>query len=671
MPLFQKPPHTPEEIERGKPLPIPPEEVGTMDERTWYARAFRGDDAPQLTVRAVVMGAALGFFLAFTNVYVGLKAGWGLGVALTACIASFTIWTSLLKIGVAKSPMTILENNCMQSTASSAGYSTSVLLVSAVPAMLLLSVTDANPRGTQLRWYVVGGWVLCVAALGVLLAIPMKRSMINHERLKFPSGTAAAVLLQSLYSEGAEALAKGRALLVSGAVAVLVPLLKDLNAIRTVDAAGQRGWRALAPAQSKIFDWLPNLRAQHLDPKTHVIAREVYPMSAYNVVLDHSLVLVAAGAIVGLRATLSMLGGGLALVFFISPAALGWEWTNVAGDLVTAATRPGATWKEIGLWFGAPLMVAYGLVTFALQYKTIGRAFAGLGRTGSSGDDDGIVERVEVPIAWFAIGTAIAGTAVVVLAKVAFDIPLHYGALAVFLTFFLALVACRATGETDITPVTAMGKIMQLTYGALIPQNYAANLMTASITASASLEAGDLLNDLKSGYLLGAHPRRQFIAQFMGIFTGTVASVLGYYLLVPDATVLTGSAGRPPQFAAPAAQQWKAVADLFRNGVGNLHPMAREGIAIGLLAGTVFAVTEWVFPREKKWIPSATGIGIGLMLPFFTSLSFAIGAVAAWTFGRVNRQQADRFVVPIASGLIAGESIVGVVVAALNNFVLT
>jgi uncharacterized oligopeptide transporter (OPT) family protein len=185
------------------------------------------------------------------------------------------------------------------------------------------------------------------------------------------------------------------------------------------------------------------------------------------------------------------------------------------------------------------------------------------------------------------------------------------------------------------------------------------------------LEAADLLNDLKSGYLLGAHPRRQFIAQFMGIFTGTVASVLGYFLLVPDATVLTGSAGRPPQFAAPGAQQWKAVAELFRSGIGNLHPMAREGIAIGVLAGTVFAITEWVFPKERTWIPSATGIGLGLLLPFSTSLSFAIGATLAWVFALVNRRQAGRFVVPIASGLIAGESIVGVVVAALNNFVLT
>ncbi|MGD0676096.1 MAG: OPT family oligopeptide transporter [Polyangiaceae bacterium] len=668
MELFQKPPLTLEERDRSKPLAVPPEEVATMDEATWYARAFRGDSA-QLTVRAVAMGALLGFFLAFTNVYVGLKAGWGLGVALTACIASFTIWSSLLRLGITRSPMTILETNCMQSTASSAGSSTTALLVSAVPAMLLLSVTDAHPRGTQMRWYVVAAWVLCVAALGVVMGIPMKRNLINHDRLKFPSGTAAAVLLQSLYSEGAEAIAKGRALIYSAAFGAIVPVLTNLNVLEVTDASGRVGRQSILPSQSSLFDWLPRIMGARRDLLTHALVRTPYPMSAWNVVFDHSVVLLAAGAIVGLRVTLSMFAGGVLQVLAVGPVAMQWDWTNAGGQIVAALSRPDAAWKEIGLWFGAPLMVGHGLVTFALQYRTIGRALGGLGGRRSRSALR-VAEDVEVPISWFLVGTGVAAVAVIILAWLAFDIPLPYGALAVLLTFFLALVACRATGETDITPIGAMGKIMQLTYGALMPQNYAANLMTASITSSASAEAADLLNDLKSGYLLGAHPRRQFVAQFLGIFSGTAASVIGYFLLVPDATVLTGSPGHPPQFAAPAAQQWKAVAELFRLGIGNLHPMAREGIAIGLIGGTALAIFERCFPKDKDWLPSATGIGLGLLLPFYTSLSFVLGALLALIFRRIDERQAARFVVPLSSGLIAGESIMGVFVAAIDNFVL-
>jgi uncharacterized oligopeptide transporter (OPT) family protein len=666
--LFQKAPQSAEDIERSKPLDIAPQAVASMDEAEWRARAFRGDSA-QLTVRAVVMGMALGFLLGLTNIYVGLKTGWGLGVALTACIASFSIWTALLKAGIAKLPMSILENNCMQSTASSAGYSSGAMLVSAVPAMLLLSVSPENPRGTQVPWYVIGPWVLCIAALGVFMAIPMKRNMINRERLKFPSGTAAAVLLQSLYSEGAEALAKGRALLWSGVIGAVVPLLTSLNVIRTVDSGGRTEHRSIVPAQSRVFDFLPQIEVTHLDPKTRGMVRDMYPLSAFNIVLDHSVVLLAAGAIVGLRTTLSMALGGLLLTVAIALPAMGWEWTNANGHVVAAAMRPGTAWKEIGLWFGAPLMVAYGLTTFALQYRTIGRAFADLGR--SRREAGQTLDDVEAPFSWFVVGTGVAGFAVIVLAWVAFGIPLLYGALAVFMTFFLALVACRATGETDITPIGAMGKIMQLTYGALMPQSYTANLMTASITASASAGSADLLNDLKSGYLLGAHPRRQFVAQFLGIFAGTVASVLGYFLLVPDATVLTGTEGTPPQFAAPAAQQWKAVAEVFRFGVANLHPMARDGIAIGLSVGAALAIAEWARPKDKLWLPSATGLGLGLILPFYTSLAFVLGAFAAWIYEKVDPRGAQRFVIPISSGLIAGESIVGVLVAALDNFVLS
>lgn len=213
-----------------------------------------------------------------------------------------------------------------------------------------------------------------------------------------------------------------------------------------------------------------------------------------------------------------------------------------------------------------------------------------------------------------------------------------------------------------------MGKITQLTYGVLMPQSTTANLMTAAITAGAASASADLLNDLKSGYLLGANPRRQFIAQFAGIFTGTIATVIGYFALVPDATALTGKDGADPAFAAPAAQQWKAVAEVFRVGIGNMHPMARHAITIGIAVGLVLSVIESLAPKAKKWLPSPTGIGLGFILPFYYPLAMFLGAAIAALAQRVARARAERYTVPISSGLIAGESIVGVIVAIINNF---
>jgi len=190
--------------ERDRPLPVAgfkgtPEKI----ERQWYEQVYRGrgDSMAQLTWRAVLIGSCLGGVLSLTNLYIGLKAGWGFGVAITACILSYAIWTSLLKVGLARTPMTILENNCMQSTASSAGYSTGGTLVSAFAAYIMI-----NDRSMSVPLMLA--WVFFIAVLGVTMAIPMKRQMINQEKLPFPSGIAAATTLKSLYSHGAEAMKK-------------------------------------------------------------------------------------------------------------------------------------------------------------------------------------------------------------------------------------------------------------------------------------------------------------------------------------------------------------------------------------------------------------------------------------------------------------------------------
>jgi uncharacterized oligopeptide transporter (OPT) family protein len=671
MPLFQKPPRTLEEAAKYKPLDVGPDQVLEMSEEEWYARVYRGEDAPQLTVRAVIVGSILGFLLAFTNLYIGLKTGWALGVAITACIVSYAVWNGLLKLGIARSPMTILETNCMQSTASSAGYATGGTMVSAIAALLMMSVTEANPAGEHLPWLVLVLWTLFLGVLGTVMAIPMKRNMINRERLKFPSGTAAAVTLQSLYGEGSEALRKARALMGAAVFGAIFPILLELNIkVEAVkDAAGavvDKTRSALLPADSPIFDLL-----RLPVPGTHIADGQVVQNkpSDWTMVMDHNPVMIAAGALVGLRVTVWMLLGALALVYVAGPIGYDAEWVSTAtGETVRAATQPWKAWKEIGIWLGVPIMVAYGLLSFALQWKTIVRAVSGFRGAGGGSD---LVTATEVPLSWFGWGMVGAGAGVVWVAFHYFAIPWYFGVLAVALTFFLSLVACRATGESDITPVGAMGKIMQLTYGVLIPQSTTANLMTASITASSAGSAADLLNDLKSGYLLGANPRRQFMAQLLGVLSGTAATVTGFYLLVPDATALVGVGGSAPKFPAPSAQAWKAVAEVFKLGLENMHPMHQQAIFIGLGLGVLMLAFELALPKARSWLPSATGIGLGLILPFQYPLSMLLGAVLAAVWKAKSPAAAETYLVPVSAGVIAGVSILGVIVATLNNLVLT
>jgi uncharacterized oligopeptide transporter (OPT) family protein len=547
-------------------------------------------------------------------------------------------------------------------------------MVSASAALVMMSATEDNPQGEHIAWPILVAWTFFLGALGTLLAIPMKRNMINQERLKFPSGTAAAVTLQSLFSEGIEAAKKAKALLWSAICGAVFPILIEFQMVKkaTVDpVTGDVGYEpsSLMPSDYAVFDHLGvTVPGTHLEG-TEAVANEP---SHWTMVWDNNPVMIAAGALVGMRVAIYMTLGALLLVYGVGPQAHDWLWVSPAGDELRAASQPWKAWKEIGIWLGVPIMVSSGLLSFAFQYKTILRAFTSLvGTKTDQGELEAVIQRTEVPISWFIWGSLFAGLGVVTVAQVYFEVPFIYGILAVLMTFALALVACRATGETDITPVGAMGKIMQLTYGVLIPQSTTANLMTASITASSAGSAADLLNDLKSGYLLGANPRRQFIAQFAGIFSGTIATVVGFYLLVPDATALNGVGDKAPDFPAPAAQAWRAVAEVFQMGLGNMHPMHRQAIFWGLGIGVVLLLLEKAMPKAKKYLPSATGIGLGLILPFQYPLSMLIGATIAWAWTRKNKEQCDEYLVPIAAGVIAGISLMGVLGAVLNTLVFT
>ena len=139
------------------------------------------------------------------------------------------------------------------------------------------------------------------------------------------------------------------------------------------------------------------------------------------------------------------------------------------------------------------------------------------------------------------------------------------GVLAVIVTFLLSVVAARATGETDTTPIGAMGKITQLTYAAITPRQVEAqflstNLMTAAITAGAACHSGDLLQSLKTGYLVGANPRKQLIAQLFGIVVGVLVAVSVYSIIVRTPGISQRRADRGRQGKGKESRMAKADA---------------------------------------------------------------------------------------------------------------
>jgi len=602
-----------------------PEEV----EREWFEKVYtgRGDRMRQLTWRAVLMGAVLGGILSLTNLYIGLKAGWAFGVAITACILSYATWSGLLKLGIARTPMTILENNCMQSTASAAGYGTGSTLVSAFSAYIMIN-------GVSLPVSELLAWVFVLAVLGVTMAIPMKRQMINIEQLRFPSGIAAAVTLRALHSTGEKAGRSARALSLAGVLAALSQFWMDGMALL-----------GSGFAKFSLGNWFAQVNAAVFGPT----------WMSRTVLFQWDPIFIAGGALMGLRAGASMLlGGTLCWVVFV-------PIMQANGTITGEGYRDLVQWP---LWGGVSCMVSAGLLSFFLQWDSIVRALRSLGsmfgrRQPAAADPVGAIE---TPMTWFLAGQVAATIAVVWLAKVSFDMPVWQSILAVILSFFLALVACRVTGETDTTPTGAMGKVTQLTFGALSPGNMNINLMSANITSSTASSAADLLVDLKSGYLLGANPRKQFLAQFAGIFVGTAATVMAFKAMVPDASVLGSD-----QFPAPAAQAWRVVALALAQGFEALEPVKLWLMIAGGSLGILLTLAARWLPKYRAWIPMPSALGLAWTFHWYYGLLFFVGSVIGHVLERRRPAMAEEFTWPVASGVIAGGSLMGVTLVIWEN----
>ena len=615
-----------------------PEEI----ERQWFEQVYRGrgDSMVQLTWRAVIMGSLLGAVLSLTNIYIGLKAGWSFGVAITACILSYALWTGFCRLGLAKTPMTILENNCMQSTASSAGYSTGGTLISAFSAYIILN-------GHPLPFLLTLAWIFFLAILGVTMAVPMKRQMINVEQLRFPSGIAAAETLRALHMHGSRGLRAARALGIAGLLAA-------------ADNFWAGGFPLLDKLFVKCFHWTTNLAkfsSGGLIDKFQIwlLGQDKFNLwSGRTVVFSWDAIFVAAGAITGLRVSVSMVVSGTLCWAVFVPIL------QQQGVITGLGFRNVVQWT---LWGGTSCMVASGLLSTALQWRSALRAFRGFGRMFSrrrpAADP---MSAIETPNSWFVIGQLVSLVALALLARASFGMPLWQSTLAVILSFALALVACRVTGETDTTPIGPMGKVTQLAFGALNPGNVNVNLMSANITAAAASSSADLLTDLKSGYLLGANPRKQFLAQFAGIFIGTVATVAAFTVLVPDASKLGTE-----QFPAPAAQTWSAVARALSNGLHALEPVKVWSIIIGGLVGAGLSVLPVLFPKHQKYFPSASAAGLAWVFQWYYGLLFFIGAIVGWTFQKRSPKLSEEFTFPVASGIIAGGSLMGVALIFVEN----
>lgn len=565
----------------------------------------------QLTARAVIAGMLIGAVLCTSNVYVVLKTGWSLGVTLSSTIIAFGLFRALHAVGLVRRPLGVLENTTVSSVASAAAFMTGGGNMAALPALVMLTGT----RPSNLALFV---WFGVIAAIGVLAAIPIKRQLLDVEKLPFPLGVATASTLRAMHGERHD----GRAanwLFGAAGLAGLVTVARELR-------------------------WLPG---QFTLP-FRLAGR---PMTAWTLAMDDSLVLLGGGALMGPRTAWSMLLGALLTYGVVAPA------------MVSRGVIATVTYKAIvafTLWPGAALLVSSGVFTLALQWRSAGLAIRALwsALTKRGAESRAPEDEQEAPMRWFGWGLAVLAPVAILLMAWLFAIPWWAGVLAIPLALVMGVVAGRVTGETDMSPTKALGPVTQVLFGALLPANLTANLMSANVTGGVGLHAGDLLTDLKAGQLVGASPRRQVLAQMFGVFIGAAAVVPAFTLLVPSAAALG-----TPELPAPAVLVWASVSQALAGGLAGLPLAARLAAVVGALLGVALAALErWAPRRVRPWVPSPAGLGMAMVMPASTAITMFFGAMLGSAVRRL-RPSAAEALTPLASGLVAGESVVGMAIA--------
>lgn len=553
-----------------------------------------------LTPRALLSGVLLGILLTPCNIYSGLKIGWSFNMSIIALLLGVAFWRAMQRLLRARD-WRIGESNISQTTASSAASIISGGLVAPIPAYTLLT-------GEQLPLAPLAAWVFSVSLLGIWVAWYLRPLLIVESPLKFPAGMATLETMKDVFAHGREAT---RRVLVLAGSALLSGGLKWIHEF-------------IRP----LAHWGPGAASKQL-----------------TLTLDPSLLLVGFGAIIGLRTGMSLLLGALLAWWLLAPRLL------QSGEVVAdpgAATHFGVVVEWL-IWPGVTLMVAATVTVFL--YRLAASLAAGNPGAGL------------LPGRWHggvALGFLATAALSVALQTALFGISLPMALLAIPLALALATVAARVVGETGIPPIGAIGKVSQLSFGAADPGNVVTNLMTANVAGGAAGQSADLLNDFKVGHGIGASPLQQAIAQFFGILVGSLTGAWVYLMLIPEPASMLLTVEWP----APAVATWKAVAEALSVGVSSIPPSALQAVTAAAVAGVTLGLLECrLRGRAAAALPSATAMGLAFVIPASTSIMMFAGAALAALAARLVPGLAARFTITIGAGLIAGESIVGVIAA--------
>ncbi|MBC1974128.1 OPT family oligopeptide transporter [Listeria booriae] len=568
---------------------------------------------PELTVTAIVLGIILSILFGAANAYLGLKVGLTVSASIPAAVISMGILRGIFRRD------SILENNIVQ-TMTTAGEALGAGAVFTIPALFMM--------GVEIKQIMLVFIVLTGGFLGVFMMVPLRRMLIvnEHETLPYPEGTACAEVLKTGEKGGG---AQAKLVVFGFAIGGVVKVLTD----------GFKLFRS--DVQTGIYNF-----------QNAFVGTQIYPA------------LLGVGFIIGPKIAGQMVAGGLMASLVLIPAIA--FFGAGSSDIIFPATEALKTldasmiWDNYIRYIGAGAVAAGGLITLAKTlpaiWQTLRSTMVGLNK--SKGYKVVELERTDkdIPMKWVLIGIAVL---IVVIAFDPFTNVGVIGALAIAIFGFLFVtVASRIVGivGSSSSPVSGMTiatllivAIAYKSFGYTGTEGIILTLTVAAIVCTALAVAGDISQDLKTGYLVGGTPWKQQVAMMIGVMASGL--VMGYILTLLDNAYGMGSEALP----APKAALMKILAEGILNG--NLPwTLIFIGVAIAVVI-EFLGMNSLVF-------------AVGLYLPLNISATVMFGGFVRLIVNQVIKHKKDKEKAVriergtlFASGLIAGESLLGVIIA--------
>lgn len=568
----------------------------------------------ELSVRAILTGMVVAFAVGGSYPYVVLKLGFGPTISV---VSAFLAYLGLNLIAVITRKRTgRYEYNIVQTAGTAAGQAAFMCVVLAAFDFLRAKPElgfTINPTPFQ-----VFIWMSVAGCLGVLLAVPLRKHYIDEENLSFPDGTVAGETLVILDSGGSEA--KKRAYVLAG-----------------------------GGVFSALFTWLRD--AAHKIPEGLDFGEK---LTALRVGFEFSPMSFGSGLIVGLRITLSM-ALGMVLAWFIAPDIVvdqGW--------VAKKDYRSVLTWV---MWPGTGVLVAGGLTALALKWKVVAKTFADL-------TQGKLTHGSDFPMRWVGIGAGILSVALIVIQYYSLGVAPWESVIAILISVVLMVVGIRVLGETNWAPISSMANMVQGLFAVISPGSIGVNMVASGMSGTVAGAGEHLMQDYKAGKIIGSNNRALTYMQLLATPVGALAIAWAYPLLkgryglgsdcFERSTALAAEAckGMP----SPISVKWAGFAELLLGGIEKLPKYSMHALAVAIVLGVLITIFE---EKHKRFLPSPTGVALGMLVPAAAILPMLLGGIVQHVWHRVDPKSEEVYVVPIASGLVVGEAMLGLVIPLL------